>query len=340
MFWQKAVPCAALSVLISIAGAQQVNTHAVSRGILGFVFDNGVSAVRPVWGVASAATIGDPLDLGGAVASFAASPKQDYVLALTGANNTATIWLRNTSTTYALSGVPADAAQVVLSPEGNSAVFLYPSANQFHVISGLPSAPVPVFDGALTALMNPLNQLAVSDDGQFVLASESVVSGNPAPSVVVFGVNGVAGRIALSGAASAIAFLSNSHDALLSSPSESVLIHDAAAQNGRIAMPSSINGSVGVIASTDGASAFFANAQSGLISIVSLASSGAQPTTLNCNCAPTGISRTAAQSIYRLSDYSGGPVSLIDVSASQPRMLVIPPAVDHAASQNDPQDNQ
>jgi hypothetical protein len=208
------------------------------------------------------------------------------------------------------------------------------------VISGLPSAPVPVFDGALSALMNPLNHLAVSDDGQFVLASESVVSGYPAPSVVVFGVNGVAGRIALSGAASAIAFLSNSHDALLSSPSESVLIRDAAAQTSRIAMPPSVNGSVGVVASTDGASAFFANGQSGLISIVSLASSGAQPTTLNCNCEPSGISRTSAQSVYRLSDYSGGPVSLIDASANQPRMLVIPPAADHAASQNNPQDNQ
>jgi hypothetical protein len=327
MFRRKAMHCAALTaIMVSIAGAQQASTHTITQGTLGFVFDGNAGSVRPLWGIASAANIGDPLNLGGAVNSYAASPQQDYILALTGPNSQATLWLRSTSTTSSISGLPAGATQVVLSPEGGSALFYYASTNQFHVIGGLPSAPAPVFDGSLSALMNPLSALAVSDDGALVLAAESAVSGNAAPAVVVFGANGAVGRIALSGAASAIAFLSNSHDALLSSPSESVLIRDAAAQTGRIEISSTVNGSVGVIASTDGTNALFANGQTGTISIVPLIGGG-QPATLNCNCTPTGIVRTSAKSIYRLSEYSGGPVSLIDASASQPRMLVVPPLV-------------
>jgi hypothetical protein len=169
-----------------------------------------------------------------------------------------------------------------------------------------------------------------------LLVSEALISGNASPAVVVFRSNGVAARIGLTSPATAIAFLSNSHDVLLSSATETVLVRNAAAQTSRIILPAAANSAVGVISSTDGTRGFFANAQSGSVSIVSLTSVAAPPSIASCSCTPTGISRTATPSIYRLTEDAGAPVSLLDVSSSQPRVLIVPPLV---AVEN-PQGNQ
>jgi hypothetical protein len=307
--------------LAAVCSAQQVRQQA-----LGFVFDSGSSRMRPLWGVPGASTVGDPVDLGGDVSSSAVSPKQDFIVFLGGATRSAQIWMHDAQTVSGIPGIPAGATQVVLSPEGGSAAFYYPDTQQVHVVSGLPSAPVASLDADVSVLMNPLQSLAVSDDGALLLASETFVSGNAAPSVVVFPAGGVAARIGLSGSASAIAFLSNSHDVLLSSSTEAVLVRNAAAQTSRIILPAVANSAVGIISSTDGTRGFFANAQSGSVSIVSLTSVGAPPSIASCGCTPTGIARTAAPLIYRLTEDSGTPVSLLDVSSNQPRLLVIPPA--------------
>lgn len=302
--------------------AQQVRQQA-----LGFVFDPGSASVRPLWGVPGAAYVGGALDLGVDIASSAASPRQDYLVLLTGPTRAAQIWLHDTQIILALPGVRPGATSVVVSPEGASAAFFYADTNQVHVITGLPSSPLTAFDANLSAMMNPLASLAISDDGTQLLASEIAVAGNAAPAVAVFQASGVAGRIPVASPASAIAFLSGNHDALISAGSEAVLIRDAAAQSSRIPLPSAANSAVGVVASSDGQRAFFAVAQSGSVAVVSLTSATAQPLIVDCNCVPTAISRTAADSIYRLTGSSGSPVSLMDVSTSQPRLLLIPPAV-------------
>jgi hypothetical protein len=307
--------------LAAVCSAQQVRQQA-----LGFVFDSGSSRMRPLWGVPGASTVGDPVDFGGDVFSSAVSPRQDFIVFLGGPARLAQIWMHEAQSVSMLPGVPGGATRVVLSPEGGSAAFYYADTQRVHVVSGLPSAPVASLDADLSALMNPLQSLAVSDDGALLLASEGFVSGNAAPSVVVFGAGSVAARIGLSGPATAIAFLSNSHDVLLSSATEAVLVRNAASQTSRIILPAAANSAVGVVSSTDGTRGVFANAQSGAVSIVSLTSVGAPPFTASCSCTPTGIARTAAPSIYRLTEDSGTPVSLLDVSSNQPRLLVIPPA--------------
>jgi hypothetical protein len=306
---------------LAVVSAQQVRQQA-----LGFVFDSGTSRLRPLWGVPGASTVGDPIDLGGDVSSSAISPHQDYIAFLAGTDRTAKIWRHDTQEISVIPDVRPGATQVVVSPEGASAALYYADTHQVHVITGLPDAPIAKMDADLSSLMNPLHSLAVSDDGSLLLASEGLVSGNAAPSVVVFHSNGVAARIGLSGPATAMAFLSNSHDVLLSSAGEAILVGDAVAQSSHTILPASANSAIGVISSTDGSRAFFVNAQTGTISIVSLSSVGAPPAIVQCSCEPTGIARTAAPSIYRLTENSGVPVSLLDFSSNQPRMLVIPPA--------------
>jgi hypothetical protein len=314
---------ALLATLAGIACCPPAHAQQVQGGSIGFVLDPAVAAVRPLGGVPGAGMIGDPVELGAGIVSLAVSPKQDYYIAVTAAGS-ALYWQRATGTVQPLPNLPAGASQVVLSPEGGSALFVFPATSQIRVMTGLPGAPVPGMSGSLTDLLNPANLFAVSDDGAQALVSESSVAGNPSPSVAVFTANGVPGLIALAGPATAIAFLSNSHDALLSSALESVLIRNAAAQTSRIALNPAVNGSIGAVASSDGSTGYFVNA-GGMVSSLPLASALSQPGSFNCQCAPTGIYRTAATGVYRLNEISSGPISLFDASSSQPRSLVIPP---------------
>ncbi len=321
----------ALAGLLAIASpgfSQQVRQQA-----LGFVLDGTISRVRPLWGAPGAALVGSPVDLGGDVLASAASPGQDFLILLTGTARTARIWTTSGQSVAQIAGVRDGATQVMLSPEGTAAAFYYADTKTVHVVTGLPGSPVASFDADLSALMNPLGSLAVSDDGALVLAAESFVDGNAAPSVAVFRQGGVAGRIPAVGAASAIAFLSKSHDVLISTGSEATLIRDAVAQTSRIALPSAALSASAVLASSDGAKALFVSRQLGTISVVSLTSPQSAPSVVQCSFIPAGIARTAANSVYRITEDAGAPVSLIDISSNQSRLLVIPPA---AAAENSP----
>jgi hypothetical protein len=329
--------CAASLVLAAASHAQNIHQQP-----LGFVLDAGISRVRPLLGVPGAAIVGDPVDLGADISASAASLKQDYLVVLSGPSRTAGIWTNGAQAIEPLAGVRLGATQVVLSPEGTSAAFYYADTKQVHVMTGLPLAPVPTFEANLSSMMNPLQSLAVSDDGALLLASESHIDGNAAPAVVVFGAQGVASRIATVGAASAIAFLGGSHDALISAVSEAVLIRDAATQASRVLLPTAANSASAVTASSDGSRAYFARSQAGTVSILSLKSAGSPATVVNCNCTPTGLARTTSASVYRLTDNSGEPVYLLDdaslnsaslsASSAQPRLLIIPPVVKSLAS--------
>jgi DNA-binding beta-propeller fold protein YncE len=309
-----------LLALLSATGyAQQVRP-----GALSYVYDSETSRVRPVWGVASSAYLGDVLEWGTDLVGAVSAPSQNYVLALSSKSGKARIWISGAEALVDLASVPSGVTQFAISPEGTSAVFYYAESNRIHVVGGLPNNPVTVFDAPLSSLLNPIRLLAVSDDGSVVLATESLVSGHVAPAVVSVGANGVGSRIALAGEATAIAFLSNSHDAILSSLPEAAMIRDASVQASRSELPTAAQGALGVVASYDRSQALFANAARGSVAVVDI-ERNIEIAELECGCAPTGIYRTAETSVYRINEYLGGPVALVDASSSQLRMLVIPP---------------
>lgn len=316
MRWRLAIWFAAVMVSPLTSPAQQVQP-----GALGFVLDRGISRVRPLWGVPGAAMLGEPLDFGGDIAFSVASPRQDYVLLLSGDNRRAAISQNGIQSPLDTSD---GADRIVISPEGSSAAFYYSSTGRVRVMTGLPSAVARTFDAQLSALMNPAGLFAVSDDGALLLVSETgAAATSTATSVVVFDATGVTSRIALSSPASALAFIGRSHDAVLSSASESILIRDAARQANRIALPALANGAVGIVVSPDGERVVLAHSPAGTVSILSLKSTSF--VTLDCACVPTGVYRTSHGSVYRLTEYSGTAISLLDISPTQPHLLLIPP---------------
>ena len=304
------------------AGAQTV------RGpVLGFVVDGANRGLRAVSGTPAAASMGDVSELPPDLAAAVISPGGDYVLALSGAARDASLAALPAGSLHPLSGISSGAARIVVSPNGTSAAFYFPAANRVDVITGLPAAPSPVREVYLTPLRNPLKDLALSDDGELLLCSEAVSAGGPAPAVVAIGRSGDLNRFAMGGPATAIAFAPRSHDAVAVSDFEAVVLRDVAGQAGRTPLPETLKGATAAAFSADSARVYFAHARSGLIGAVALSTPAAAPVELQCNCRPQGLFRMGGSDAFRLTEYSGAALPVLDASRAEPHIVIIPPVV-------------
>ena len=53
---------------------------------------------------------------------------------------------------------------------------------------------------------------------------------------------------------------------------------------------------------------------------------GGPATTVDCGCTPTGLFRLAGAAAFRLTEFAGGPLQVLDAS-SVPRIVAVPPPV-------------
>ena len=282
-----------LLALTGIAAAQVAEAP-----LLGYVFDAAAQGVRPIWGVPGAATIGDPVELGVEVTEAVVSPRQNYVLVLTGTDRATGLYSPKTGQVQALAGVPAGASRIVVSPEGDSAGFYFSDRRELHVVTGLPDAPSPpsVFAG--------LDEVgAISDDGAFAVRASDAL---------------------------AMTFLSRSHAGVVVTASGAVRESDlsAAASTRRPVSSGDLSDVTGVTVSADGQTMVVTHRKSGKVTVIGL--SGAEPAeaTLDCHCAnarPVRINGTAA---WRLSEYNGEPLALLDLGTGSPRVVLVPPAAE------------
>src|ERR1700736_294629 len=138
---------------------------------LGFVFDSDAKGIRPILGIPGAASLGKPLDLGIAVIKAAISPQEDYMLAFSSDSSLLLVRSNNgvisTDTNANIAGVPD---LIAISPSGQSAVLFYRQMANVQVLTGLPKSLAAPQTIDISGLPNSLDTLAVTDDGQFVLA--------------------------------------------------------------------------------------------------------------------------------------------------------------------------
>jgi hypothetical protein len=315
---------AALALLAFPAGAQPI-----AGPSLGFVLEGAAGRVRPLSGIASAASVGRPIQLPIDASSAVVSPGGDYVMIIAAMTGAAGVWQPRTGSLQWLSAVTPGASAAMLSPSGSAAALYFPASSRVQVVTGLPGTPSVPRDFFLTALRNPLKNLAVSDDGSLLLCSEDVTTdGELAPPVVVIGPTGDLNRIQLSGAATAIAFASNSHDALLVSDGEVIVLRNSGAFGTPIALPSSgVAGATSVAFSADGQHAYFVRRGAATIAVYDFAAGG-PATILTCECRLEGLSRIGGAGAYRLTEYSGAPLRILDGTATPPRIVIAPPALD------------
>jgi hypothetical protein len=322
-----------LSLLIGV-GTAAPQTHSIYGPRLGLVFDEAAGALRPIVGIAGSSTMGDALPLGVALESAVISPSQDYALALVGKDTQVRlvrVGPSNIVQVKVLLSAPPAPDRIAISPSGASAAFYYHSdqgAGRITVMNGFPAGPHISARMTLTRVSSP-TALAVADDGTVVLAGADHA---------VFAVTEAA-EIPLTstlGSVAALAFITG-HDGLIAdgANNEVYLVRGAAAAGAvtLLAGPAQeIAGPVSVAASSDGRTAFIANAKTGTVVILDLAT-GEPQKSISCRCQLTGLDRLAGGSLFRLNDVSERPLWLLDASPTRAvRMVFVPPAQRRARS--------
>jgi hypothetical protein len=309
---------AALSFSAAIAAGQQV-----SGPLMGYLVDSRDSRVHSILGVPGAAILSEALESGPAAAR-AVSPTGAYVLAANGSSRLPALWLPSAEL-RPLPGVAPAAERVALSPEGGTAAFYYASENRILVVSGLPDQPSAPAAADLLPLGFAVENFAVSDDGKLLLCAGR--SGGMGVAAVVNAAGGEVNRVVFPRPISALAFAAQGHDALLAAGAEAVLIRHVDKPASRIPLIAGDMDMVSALAlSRDGHKAFLASARSGKIAVLRL-DGNEPPVFLDCGCTPEGFFRMNENGIYRLTEYAGSTVRLLDVTGT-PRILALPPSID------------
>jgi hypothetical protein len=345
------------------SGAQANGISAsVAPPVLSFIVDT-TQGVRPVIGIPGAASIINPLELGFPVVRAAVATGQDYVLATTTEGGWPTLLqlrggtiivrsaaafadsqqrsrqvecereadtplgkrLRMMSCSNAPSGDDSGATidRIALSSSGSAVALFSDSRHLVFAFTNLSQSPMLVGKFQVGEL-GTVSAFAISDDGRSVVVG---VSNGDAGGLFLLAQDHPAQLIAQMRHPSAIAFLRNSQDAVIADDVENKVYMLSQGQVFPLATAESgIAGPVGIAVSGDNRKAFIGNRQSG--SVMTIALNGTIEGLTYCNCTLTGLHATRADSVFRLSDFSGGPILLFD-GTSTPRMIFVPMSNSH-----------
>jgi hypothetical protein len=298
----------------------------LSGPILGLVFDESKSGLRPIFGIPGASRLGNVWVLGRDIQRAWISPPQDYALAESKPDGSIVLvsFGKGTIVVRPIKGVASGVGNISLSANGGVAAIYYPRAGGLQFITGLPVAPLASALIPFSALPQSATAMAVSDDGEAVLlATAEQKSG----SLLLLTRDSQTRVLTLLGKASAISFLSGTHNALIADEQNNavLLIQDVtgAAITSTVAGASEgIAHPLAVEASEDNRLAFIANGRSRSISTVDLQSG--RLSSLACNCTPTGLHRLKGNAVFRLNELSDANLQLFDAGVSEPRVLFVP----------------
>jgi hypothetical protein len=289
----------------------------VAQPVLTFIVDS-ANRIRPLVGIAGAASVGNPIDVGFDVTRSEVPPAHNYMIATTGADWPVFLQVRGDSVTVrsmASSGLPP-VDRVALSPSGFSAALLSEAASKIYVFSNLNQAPIltGIFD--MTALGHP-TAFAINDDGN------AVILGN-AGALYLLKLGQTAAFVALASHPSAAMFLHRSDYAIVADDVANEVYTVYGGQIvGTIGAESGIAGPIAVASSNDNRRVFIGNAQTG--SVVTMGYDGTIAAPVYCKCSLTGLSPTNTDSVFRLTNFSdSAPILLFDASAATARIVFAP----------------
>jgi hypothetical protein len=328
----------------------------VTQPTLGYVVD-GAHHLRPMIGVVGAASIGDALDVGMDVISATVPPAHDYVLATTsggawpvmlqvrggaftiqpgafaadsgqaacsGSNDSdlpsgTRSRARTTCSQPASIDISAAIDQIALSPTGSAAAFYASSAGQIYSFANVNQSPS--FSGQFqVGSLGALSAFGVSDDGKTVAVG---VSDGQSGSLFIANAGRPMRLIASMAHPAAIVFLHNSSNAIVADDVANTVstIWDgqvfpiASSQDG-ISQPTAIG------TSNDDQRVFVGSSQTG--SVITVGPNGTISQPMPCNCTLRGLFPTNTDSVFRLTDFTGGPVLLFDAKRAAPRITFVP----------------
>ena len=171
------------------------------------------------------------------------------------------------------------------------------------------------------AELGQLSSFGVSDDGRALAIG---ISDGSAGSLFFadFDRDPSAHPVAAMARPSAIAFLHRSHNAVVADNIDNKIYAISDGQAFAIATAGAgISGPAGIAVSNDNQKIFAANSETGFV--ITLSPAGTVTDSRPCGCRPSGLHPTSADSVFRLTDYDGGPVLLFDASATPPRITYV-----------------
>ena len=335
----------------------QTNTNgnpSVTLPVLGFVLDQS-SGLRPVIGITGSASVGAPLNLGFPVVQAAMPASHDYILAMTGntpwpvllqvrgntimvqqlgsfTGNASTRAGRcyqvdalddrarnacdpNSSSSNTLPGIDS----IAVSPTGSVAGLFSVAQGRIYAYGNLSQTPslLGTFD---TSAIGNIGAFGISDDGSTVIAGGS----SPNSGAIYQISSGQSAQLigSLQHPAS-VQFFRNSSNAIVADDSGNSIYQFT---NGQLVLIASANDGIatpaGIGISKDNQRVFVGNSGSGAVTTISLSGGAAQ--SLSCNCTLTGMQPTSADSVFEVTGFSGGPISLFDGGSAASRMVFVP----------------
>lgn len=317
-----------------VNGSDNNQTHAapVSLPALGFVLDNS-QRLHPVLGVVGSASIGAPLELGFDVVRAAVPPGHEYILASASGSdwpqllqirgNTITVWplnaFVNAQNPLAAALTTATVDGMVLSFTGSAAALF--SESQRRIIAFTNMSQSPTLAGTFEfGEPGSVSAFGISDDGMTVAVG---ISDGNAGSLFLQKLGQPARLIASMRHPSAITFLHRSDNAVVADDVDNTIYALSGGQVFSVATADAgISGPVAIASSNDNGRVFVGNSQTG--SVITLGASGPIGGPQYCNCTLSTLQPLNVDSVFRLTDFSGGPVVLLNASGVSPRMIFVP----------------
>jgi hypothetical protein len=205
--------------------------------------------------------------------------------------------------------------RVSLSPTGSAAALFSQSQGHIYVFVNLAQAPTLL--GAFSVRdAAGLNTFAITDDGR--TAALGFSSGETG-SLYIQTLNGPIRPIPSLQRVSAVAFLRGSDTLIAADDAQNEIYSVTGGQVVAIATADNgVAGPVAVAASNDNQRILVANASAGSVTVIG-------PTGISdplpCHCTLSGLYPTNADSVFRLTQFSGGPVLLVDAAGATPRLI-------------------
>jgi YVTN family beta-propeller protein len=310
----------------AVSDRKSLSPGSMSGPILGLVFDPIHGGLRRVLGIPGASTLGDILEVGIPISQAWISPRQDCVVAEI-RDSREIVLLDPSRDPLAVSSVgiaKPGPDHVVFSPTGASVVLFHRATHSIQLITGLPSASSLVAEIDISSLPESLNAMAVSDDAGAVVLG---VFEGEAGAIYVINESREVGPVSVIGQASAISFLTNTRDALITDRrnNELLLIRDVTGMALKLTLAGERDGILGPVAvqvSDDNKRILVANSESSTISVLHLDNGVIQQ--VSCGKTPSGLYRLGSPSVFRLTDFSEQPLLLLEAGAEEPQALFVP----------------
>jgi hypothetical protein len=296
-----------------------------SAPTLGHFFDLKTRGVRPILGTPGASSVGDVVHPGLSLSRAWVSPRQDFALGEREGDRD--LWLIGLEsqpvTVTVLTGIGSGSDRVAMSPTGSAAALYFRSRHSILIISGRPVLPKVGPEIPLWSFSGAPSSLAVSDDGQLVLASAARQNGGG-----VFVLQpGTEPRLVVSaGEIHAMTFLRNSRDAVVadSAANELRLLNDVTGGAASQVLAGETDGilqPVTVEPSEDNQRVFVLNSGSSTVSTVDLAARTVSQ--LRIPGTVVGLSRLRGD-VFQLTGSSMEPSLLLDATNVEPRVVFVP----------------